>query len=75
VFFEGSKLQGDIQFWFYLNPIAHLFEMYRGILLNGEFPRSSSLLYTGILACILIFGSFWLMRRVDRLMPKLLTQD
>lgn len=75
VFFEGYKLKGDVSFWFYINPLAHLFEMYRGILLNGTFPRTNSVLYSLAFSLVLIIFSFWLMRRMDRLMPKLLTRE
>ncbi len=75
IFFAGSMLTGPAQFFFYLNPVAHLMEMYRAILLDGVFPATNSLLYTFVFALVSIIFAFWLMRRVDRVMPKLLTRE
>lgn len=75
IFFEGKTLKGDVSFWFYINPMAHLIEMYRDIFMHGKFPDISSLAYSFAFSITLMIFSFWLMRRVDRVMPKLLNRD
>jgi len=76
IFFEGSKLApGPAKTWFYVNPIAHLIDMYRSILIDHEFPALWSLAYTATFSLIFLVFSFWLMRKVDRIMPKLLTRE
>jgi lipopolysaccharide transport system permease protein len=44
IFYAMSSIPKQYQFLFYLNPMTHLVEAYRDILLTGSFPNYQSLL-------------------------------
>jgi hypothetical protein len=48
IFFAGSSIPEQYQFYFYLNPMANLIEGYRDILMHNQWPDWSALFLTGL---------------------------
>ncbi|MCH7666390.1 MAG: ABC transporter permease [Acidobacteria bacterium] len=70
IFFAGSSLSGKYQFYFYLNPFAHIIENYRAILMSGVWPNWPPILWTGAGALVGIAIGSYLLARFDRLYPR-----
>lgn len=70
IFYDIAALPEDIQFYFYLNPMATLIENYRLVLLEGAWPKWESLGVTLILSLIGIWLGLYLLTRYDRVYPK-----
>lgn len=70
IFFAGSSLPERYQTYFYLNPMAHIIESYRVILLEGEWPAPLPLLSIALGALLFIGVGAALLGRFDRLYPR-----
>lgn len=70
IFFDGSSLPARYQRYFYLNPLAHVFESYRSILLKGQWPDWWPLLWTAAGTLPVIALGIHLLNRFDRLYPR-----
>lgn len=73
VFFSAETIPEQYRSYFYWNPMASLIESYRKILLRGEFPDGSSLIFVTLFALIGISFSVWLINRFDRVYPKVIS--
>lgn len=59
VFYDASTIPERYRWLYRLNPMAHLLDAYRAILMRGELPDALSLAVLGVIAaCLLYFG--WL---------------
>jgi lipopolysaccharide transport system permease protein len=72
IFFDVTKLPADVRVYFFLNPMAALIAMYRKILINGTLPNLYHILYVMSLSFIVLFLALWLLRRFDRVYPKII---
>lgn len=70
IFFAGSSLPEEYQAYFYLNPMAHIVESYRAILLEGSWPAVKPLLWTSAGAILTIGAGAKLLGHFDRLYPR-----
>ena len=72
VFYETSAVPAALQWWYRLNPMAHLVGAYRAILMGGEVPAAHSLLYLVFVAgALLVAGLTWFRRASDRFADEL----
>ncbi|WP_457675344.1 ABC transporter permease [Thiolapillus sp.] len=71
VFFDTGQLQGWLAFLLSLNPMVHVIHAWRSILLDGQWPDVQGLLYVLILSVSLLALGLYLLRRWDRLYPRL----
>lgn len=71
VFFDTSRLQGGLALLLSLNPMVHVINAWRSILLLGQWPNISGLLYVLCFAMVMLVLGMHLMRRWDRLYPRL----
>jgi lipopolysaccharide transport system permease protein len=72
VFYETRAVPEDLRWVYEINPMAHLVDAYRAILMRGELPASSSLLYlAGISAVMLFVGLTWFRKASHRFADEL----
>jgi len=72
IFFPIGKLGATSHFYFHLNPMAVIIEAYRAILLEGRWPDGALLAYVAAFSALLLAGTAWLYRRIDRSIVKVL---
>jgi lipopolysaccharide transport system permease protein len=71
IFFDTSKVTGTLGALLHLNPMIHIIDAYRAILLENGWPDWSTL---GIIVAFSFAGlllGLWLLRRYDKLYPRL----
>ncbi|MEQ1574175.1 MAG: ABC transporter permease [Vicinamibacterales bacterium] len=67
VFYEASSVPGRVQWFYQLNPMAQMIGAYRAVLLGGELPSPSSVLYlTVISGTLLAVGLAWFRKASHR---------
>ena len=71
IFYNISELDAAYQSWFDLNPLAHLFQLYRTVLLDAQWPVWNDLFGLGVFGLALIGLSFGLFQRYDRVLPSI----
>jgi lipopolysaccharide transport system permease protein len=71
IFFAGSSIPEQYQFYFYLNPMANIIEGYREILMYNQWPNGYALLVIGSLSLLGIVGSYRLLEHYDHVYPKI----
>jgi len=71
VFFSGSSLTENHQFYFYMNPMASLIESYRDVLMYNQWPSCTTLLAIGVVALLGAMVAYRLLKYYDRVYPKL----
>ena len=72
IFFDVSSLSEYYQRILYLNPMVSIIETYRDILLTGHIHNWSSLGIVAIVTIILIAITIYLIRKWDKVYPKVL---
>ncbi len=71
VFFMAKDVPPAYQGLFYLNPMAGLIEDFRGLLLHGAWPHWARLGWVAVGASLLLILAITLIRRFDRVYPRL----
>ena len=71
IFFSSEQIPEAYRIYFYANPMAHLIEAYRDILMQGRWPSLSMLTAIGLLSLIAFIGAHRLLTRYDYLYPKI----
>ena len=51
IFYEASKRAGALQGLYRLNPMAHMVEAYRAVLLRGELPDAGKSAVSDLVVC------------------------
>ena len=64
VFYDATAIPARFQAFYQLNPMVHILNAYRGLLLRGELPTSSTLLVLGVLSAGLLYFSYMIFMRV-----------
>jgi lipopolysaccharide transport system permease protein len=65
IFWDVEKVPDHLKTLFYSNPAASLIQVFRSVVLHGEHPSGSLILYLAVLGLICIqLGMFW-HRRID----------
>ena len=72
VFFNIAKLPPRMRVYLLLNPMATLIDMYRKTLLKGLPPDWLQLLGIIFFSAVVMALAVWLLRRFDRLYPKII---
>jgi lipopolysaccharide transport system permease protein len=71
IFFDIDTIPNPAREYILLNPMAGLLDVYRGILIRSEWPDWNYLLYVAVVATILLILGGYLIRRLDRIYPKI----
>jgi len=72
LFFKASEfIPKDLQFYFYLNPMANLIEDYRNILMYQQWPDWGALWIITLVSMLGIAFSLWLLRRFEYIYPRI----
>jgi lipopolysaccharide transport system permease protein len=72
IFYEASSVPARLQPAYRLNPMAHMVDAYRAVLLRGEFPEPTSLMFLAIVSFGLLFvGVVWFRHASDRFADEL----
>jgi lipopolysaccharide transport system permease protein len=57
IFYETSTVPENLRWFYNLNPLSHLVDAYRAVLLRGHLPAAGSLLYlTAVSVALLVVG-------------------
>jgi lipopolysaccharide transport system permease protein len=60
IFYEASAVPDRLRWFYQINPMAHMVDAYRAVLMRGELPDLWSLLYlAGVSATLLALGAAW----------------
>ena len=70
-FFDGSRIPEEFRGIYYANPMAHLIEAFRAVLLFNETPDMLGLLYASTFGAVLGTVGFIILRRNDRVYPRI----
>jgi lipopolysaccharide transport system permease protein len=72
VFYDGALVPAGIQPLYQLNPMAHLLDAYRSILIRGELPASLPMLMLCILSTVVLMSGYMVFIRArDRFVEEL----
>ena len=72
IFYQTSSVPAGLQRFYRLNPMAHLVDAYRAVLLRGELPKASSLMFLTIVSFgVLLVGVVWFRHASDRFADEL----
>lgn len=72
IFYDVSHIPAQYQFWYWLNPMAHLVIAYRAVLIQGVTPNWLPLLGVGAIALVLFrLGRSYFMAQSDRFVEEL----
>jgi len=74
IFYSPDMLRPEHREILYLNPVAVLVESFRRVLMAGEWPNWERLLPVAFESSFLLLLAWSLLRRWDRLYPKIITQ-
>ena len=74
VIFDINRIPEPFRPFLYLNPLAVLIADYRTVLIDGQMPGWAGLAATLALSCVLWASACALMRRFDRIYPKVLVR-
>jgi lipopolysaccharide transport system permease protein len=67
VFYEADSVPGRLQWFYQINPMAQMIDAYRAVLLRGEFPNPTGLLYLVLASGVLLaVGLAWFRRASHR---------
>jgi len=72
IFYDINQLDTAYQGWFDLNPLVHLFQLYRTVLLDAQWPVWGDLFGLGFFGLALMGLSFVLFHRYDRILPSII---
>lgn len=72
VFYSAAVIPSDYLLFFQLNPMFSLIELYRSVLIEQQMPQLFPTLYILVLAALLLTAGLTLLRRYDRVYPRLI---
>ena len=72
IFYNVEMIPEAYRSYLFLNPMAVLIDTYRGILMHDQWPATERLLWIALLALAVNALAWRVLRRCDRLYPKLL---
>ena len=65
IFWDVEKVPDHLRTLFFANPVANLIHAFRAVILHGESPIFSHMIYLIVLSVVMIQFGMWLHRRVD----------
>ena len=65
IFYETSSVPESLRWFYRINPLAHLVDVYRAVLMRGELPATSSVLYLTVVSAVLLFAGVTWFRRAS----------
>jgi lipopolysaccharide transport system permease protein len=72
IFYETSSVPESLRWFYKINPLAHLVDAYRAVLMRGELPAANSVLYLTVVSLVLLFaGVTWFKRASFRFADEL----
>ena len=72
IFYETAQVPASLQFVYQINPLAHLVDAYRSVLLRGALPAMGSVLYLVSVSLVLcVAGMTWFVRSSHRFADEL----
>lgn len=72
IFYQTSSVPESLQWFYRINPLAHLVDAYRAVLMRGELPPAASVLYLTVVSAVLLFaGVAWFKRASFRFADEL----
>jgi lipopolysaccharide transport system permease protein len=66
IFYETSAIPQRFQLLYHLNPMVNLIEAYRAVLIRGQFPQESTLLWLGVIAIGLLSAGYSVFMKASR---------
>jgi lipopolysaccharide transport system permease protein len=74
VFYDFRTFDESYQVYFVYNPMALIMEMHRKIIIGGQYPDFGVLASIFAVSFVLLLISYWLFRRYDAALPRLLVE-
>lgn len=72
VFYDVSAVPQSLQWVYRINPLAHMVDAYRAVLMRGQFPSAKSLLFLALISALsLAVGLTWFKRVSHRFADEL----
>lgn len=72
IFYETTTVPQSLQWFYRINPLAHLVDAYRAVLMRGELPSAGSVAYmTAVSLMLLVAGVTWFRRASFRFADEL----
>jgi len=63
IFYKTSTVPANLQWWYRINPLTHLVDAYRAVLMRGELPEAGGLTYLIVVSIALcLIGLAWYQR-------------
>ncbi len=72
IFFDINTISGSYRNFFLMNPMARIIDGYRSILLHDKAPHWGPFLFIALLSICLIWAAQRLLKKFDRLYPKVM---
>ena len=72
IFYTAESIPESIRGYFLLNPAFSLIEIYRNVLINHQWPSLSAAAYICLLSAIVLTIAIIILRRFDRVYPRLI---
>ena len=66
IFFDIGKLDDELKFWLFLNPMAVLIQQYRMVLLQQELPDWQALMYILVLSLVFFVVGLVICHKLDK---------
>ena len=72
IFYTADAIPTSIRSYFLLNPAFSLIENYRDILVYHRWPSFNEIFYISVLSLIVFVVAYFILRRFDRIYPRLI---
>ena len=72
IFFDFSSVSPEVKSYLNLNPMLGVIEGYRSVLVSGNWPDWSLLIYIFVISLIILAFGWYLLHRYDRVYPKII---
>ncbi len=72
IFYTRESIPEEVLGYFMINPMFVLIDCYRSVLIDSELPLVGPVIYLVVLSLALLSLSAWLLKRFDRIYPRLI---
>jgi lipopolysaccharide transport system permease protein len=66
VFYDVKAIPQRYQLLYHINPMVSLIEAYRAVLIRGQIPQESTLLWLSLITAVLLVSGYFVFRRESR---------
>ncbi|MEZ8606866.1 ABC transporter permease [Vibrio sp. 10N.239.311.G01] len=74
IFFETNNMSEQTKSIFFLNPLAVIIDCYRDVLIRGDIPNFSNVLYVSVLAISMLLVALFLYKKLEYRVPRVVLE-